>query len=61
MNILSEEFESGIRMVVREQFKESYTDFLSHGTAEKRWLSIVAQLTTLIAVLIPSVNGSRWG
>ena len=42
MNILSEEFESGIRIVVREQFKESYTDFLSHGTAEKRWLSIVS-------------------
>lgn len=40
MNILSEEFESGIRMVVREQFKESFTDFLSHETAEKRWLSI---------------------
>lgn len=40
MNVLSEEFESGIRMVVREQFKESFTDFLSHETAEKRWLSI---------------------
>lgn len=28
MNILSEEFEHGIRSVVRIQFKESFTEFL---------------------------------
>lgn len=40
MNILSEEFESGIRMVVKDQFRESFTEFLEHETTEKRWLSI---------------------
>lgn len=40
MNILSEEFESGIRMVVKEQFKESFAEFLAQETAEKHWLSL---------------------
>lgn len=38
MNILSEEFENGIRTVVRTQFKESFTEFLDQEIAEKRWL-----------------------
>lgn len=40
MNILSEEFENGIRTVVRTQFKESFKELLEHETTEKRWLSI---------------------
>ena len=40
MNILSEEFENGIRTVVRTQFKESFTEFLDQEIAEKRWLSL---------------------
>lgn len=40
MNILSEEFENGIRTVVRTQFKESFEELLEHETTEKRWLSI---------------------
>ena len=40
MNILSEEFENGIRTVVRNQFKESFEELLEHETTEKRWLSI---------------------
>ena len=40
MNILSEEFENGIRSVVRVQFKESFTEFLDQEIAEKRWLSL---------------------
>jgi len=40
MNILSEEFENGIRSVVRTQFKESFTEFLDQETVEKRWLSL---------------------
>ena len=46
MNILSEEFENGIRSVVRIQFKESFTEFLDQETSEKRWLSLE--------------SGSRW-
>lgn len=40
MNILSEEFENGIRSVVRVQFKESFTEFLDQEISEKRWLSL---------------------
>lgn len=40
MRVLSEEFESEIRVVIREQFKESFTDFLQHETVEQRWLSL---------------------
>ena len=40
MNLLSEEFENGIRTVVRNQFKESFEELLEHETLEKRWLSI---------------------
>lgn len=36
MNILSEEFENGIRSVVRIQFKESFTEFLDQEISEKR-------------------------
>lgn len=40
MNILSNEFESKIQSVVREQFKESFVEFLEYETADKRWLSL---------------------
>ena len=40
MNILSEDFENGIRSVVQNQFKESFNELLEHETIEKRWLSI---------------------
>lgn len=40
MNILSEEFETGIRTVVRMQFKESFAELLEHETVDKKWLSL---------------------
>lgn len=40
MNILSEEFESGIRMVVKDQFKESFNEFLSQESSDKGWFSL---------------------
>ncbi len=40
MNILSEEFEAGIRSAVREQFKESFTEYLAQESNEKGWLSL---------------------
>ncbi|MXQ48135.1 DNA-binding protein [Streptococcus pneumoniae] len=40
MNILSEEFESGIRMVVKDQFKESFIEFLERESDGRGWLSI---------------------
>lgn len=40
VNILSEDFENGIRSVVQNQFKESFKELLEHETVEKRWLSI---------------------
>lgn len=40
VNILSEDFENGIRSVVQNQFKESFNELLEHETIEKRWLSI---------------------
>ncbi|MGT2926893.1 helix-turn-helix domain-containing protein [Streptococcus cuniculipharyngis] len=40
MNILSEEFETGIRTVVRMQFKESFAELLKHETVDKQWLSL---------------------
>ncbi|MEY8462478.1 helix-turn-helix domain-containing protein [Streptococcus merionis] len=40
MNILSEEFELGIRMAVKNQFKESFNEFLSHESSDKGWFSL---------------------
>ena len=40
MNILSEEFENGIRSVFRIKFKESFTEFLDQETSEKLWFSL---------------------
>lgn len=48
MNILSEEFESGIRMVVKDQFKESFTDFLERESDGRGWLSISKRPTMLV-------------
>lgn len=40
MNILSENFEYGIQLIVKDQFKECFKELLEHETIEKRWLSI---------------------
>ncbi|MCU0082621.1 helix-turn-helix domain-containing protein [Streptococcus danieliae] len=40
MNILSEEFEESLKIAVRTQFKESFTEFLEHESSDKGWLSL---------------------